>query len=317
MTLAELGEISKSSRDDNRHRRQDVALGVGSVGVGTGLIGGGVPGVKATRLSADFMHSDRPVRTRAANVLRARRAGLFGYRTNAHSTLKDFELSDEGISRRHPGHGNANFLRRSVEQGKVAPEEKIIAHMKTGRKASYGLLAGGAGLTAYSIASRKREEAKRQRVRKADNRRRDETLVAGGGTVAGGSYGLARLTEHQGRKWVGRSAQNFGEAQRLVPELGGYKERGGKNKFLGRTKVRAVRAEKKVADIGDKALRGHSSQTIHAAGKLHGAALNQSYFGHVYGSMGAGMRKIAMPIGLGAAAVGGAGIARRKREERR
>lgn len=333
--LAELGVVSKYVDDRDRDRRKGAALGAGSVGVGAGLIGGGIPGMKADRLSVDFTRKGVSPTDRVRNFVRARRAGAFGYRVNAHQTMRDFELSDQGIKRRIPYTGKPREtysveVRRAAERGKRAPEDTIIRHLKAGRKASYGLLAGGTALTAYGLHGRGKQRS--GTVDKADSDRRDASLLVGGGTAAAGSYGGARLMERQGRKWASAAERNFDAAQRMVPELGGRRTspgyvtikttKGGKSiplKFFGRTKVPNVRAEKRIRDLDADAIRSGGYGRSHAleAGRLHGTALNQSYFGHVYGSMGQVLRRTAVPAGLAAAAVGGARLHRSEFERKK
>jgi len=79
---------------------------------------------------------------------------------------------------------------------------------------------------------------------------------------------------------------------------------------LSRTKVPAVRPDVKAKHVTDAMLSGHSNKAIETAGRLHGKATNQSYFGHVYGTMGTGMRRIALPVGAATAVAGGVGLRR-------
>lgn len=329
-----LVEIRKD-QEDRQKKAGAAATGVGAVGVGAGLAGGGIPGLKATRISSDFMGKQpMKVRTRVANFVRARRAGAFGYRTNAHQTLRNFNLSDEGIKYHNPQPGKVGDLIRAAEHGKAAPEDKIISHLKVGRKVSHGLLAGGTALTAAGVAQRQHEK-KKAALAKADEDRRNTALMAGGGAGAAGSYGAARVLESQGRKWTRQASENFTEAQKIVPELGPHTVKTGRSKLLGRSKVPSVRSgarlkptkakkgnfyrkpkEAKAANITEEMIAHHPKAAIERAGKLHGAATNQSYFGHVYGTMGSAMRKIAVPVSAGAAATGGALAYQKKRLER-
>jgi hypothetical protein len=291
--------VSKAARELDPNRRRDAsssAVGVGSVATGVGLVGGGIPGAKVDASRLGQMRFSSPGK-RARDLAGATRGGVFGYRQSAHQQFMDRQMADD----RHYGNAQTtrvNHFLRGQGRGKVAPEKKIIGHMRRGRIASNALLAGGAGLTAAGVYGRKKDK-----VAKRDTRDVDTALMAGGGTVATAS-GLGSLAlDRQGRKWAKRSESDLKAASKIVPNMGGYTVR------QGRGRVPDVAPDKRTSDIlGDKRiLAGKSRAQAQAAGKLRGSAAQGRYFARVYGSSGSVARRVGIPAGLNAAAVGAYG----------
>lgn len=305
---ADLVVIAKSDAHRRRDAASGAATGAGVAGVGAGLAGGGIPGTKADRITVDIARA--PWARKPEMAWRARRAGAFGYRTNAHSTFLNFSLSPQAAAARHPGSSKRARFSRAMIAGKRAPEERIITHLKLGRKASHGLLAGGAALTAAGLAAKRRNVD----VDKADSDRRNAELVAGGGAAAAGGYGAARLLENQGRSWSTRSAADIAAAHRIAPRTGS-------------ATIRVTRSAPKVPDVAPevsnyeiktkarKVLARKSGKQVEAVGRLRGDAANARYFAHVYGMMGNLGRKVIVPAGLATAALGAARSARNPRRD--
>ena len=307
-------------------KRKSTATGVGAVGIGAGLLGGGIPGVKADSKAGsdlfphlpkhkkptpkDLLHPG-PVIPRVKAAGRMGRGGIFGYRSDAHQSFLDRQLVDEAKNATAGQTTRGNHFLRGQGTGKVAPEQKIIRHMKTGRKASYGLLAGGAGLTAYGQHRKKAPVEKADR----DSDRRNGALVAGGGTVAGSGYGAARLLEHQGRRWAKQSARDIEASQKIAPELGGWTEGSRKNKRVPNVKpdVSNRQAESRRRNIFHNRTRGQAEE----AGRLRGNAAQGRYFSGVYGANATRIRRLAIPAGLAVSAAGAGGMAASKVKEKR
>jgi hypothetical protein len=300
-------------------RRNDSAVGGAAVGSGgvlgaTGLAGGGIPGTKPDRLLADVgAASSRRDKARAAG--RAYKGGEFGYRANAHHVHQAFNLGGDKADDSRVGN-----LKHSFNAGQSRAETRIIRHLKGARKASNVALVGGVGLTGYGVHRLRQKQKQKQMVSKAERRKSDTALgvAAGSGAAAAGvSVGGAHALEHQGRKWSGRAASNLAEAQKIVPNSGGYKV----NPFPNKVK------NKRVPDIGPekgeskiwkdpKILAGKSKAQAAKVGELRGHALKSRYFAGVYGGMAQGVRRITKPA-LGVAALGGGGLAASRYQQKR
>lgn len=311
--------MSKAMTKDEK--KKATATGVGAVGIGAGLVGGGIPGAKADSRAGrqlfphlpeyqsptvkDLFHRG-PIQPRVEAAARMGRGGIFGYRDDAHARFlrrQTGEVPYKDLTTR------SNIFLRGQGAGKVAPEKKIIRHMRAGRKASYGLLAGGAGLTAYGTHKKKEPVGKA-----SDAERRSAALGVAGGTIAGGSYGAARLLEHQGRKWASQSAQDIEAARKIIPELGGWTEGSRKNKRI--PNVKPDLSNKDVENRRRNIFHNYNRSQTEKAGKLRGSAAQGRYFSGVYGVNARRIRRIGIPAGLAAGAAGAGGVALSRRKEK-
>ena len=275
-----------------RRPRQDYSgamVGSGAVVGGVGLVGGGIPGVRSTRILAD-VKSAPGVRGKAANVGRAYRGGEFGYRTNAHQTFKTFGLGGEAPKKA----SRLEHYKQGERLGRVEAEDRIIRHLKHGRKVSNAPLLAGGGY----------QRSKRP-VRKRDSYRSDAAIGAGATTAALGGGGSLVL-DSQGRKWSRRSAAHLEAARQLNPRVGGYDTRKTK------TRVPDVRPHRRSGEnVAEHArvFAGRSNEHTHAVGYHRGAAAQGRYFARVYGAAGRGARWAG---GAGALLAGGGLVARHR-----
>lgn len=269
--------------------RSGTAIGAGSVLGTVGLVGGGIPKVKANRLLVDVKNAPAR-RTKVANAARAYRGGEFGYRHNAHQTFKEHKLTGDAPGKatraEHYAHGDT--------LGRRAAEDTIIRHLKVGRTASNVALAGGAALVGGGLIGHRKQVAKREN-------RRNDALVSGGLTTAGLGGGGSLVLDSQGRKWSARSATHLDAAQKHNPKLGGYDVERKKGR------VPDIKPHLRSGDITanhHKIFAGRSKEHAQTAGQLRGVARQARYFGGVYGDMARAARK----VGAAGALVGAAGL---------
>jgi len=293
--LSEVGK--RMSRED---RQKAAATGAGAVGVGAGLLGGGIPGTRATRLTADVLSA--PHHRKPVELVRARQAGAFGLRHTGHKILHDVVLEPKHAAQ--TGNSSSSRFLRGLYGGKAESERKIIGHLRRGKIASNVVLASGVGALAYGMSGRKKPVEKAQR----DPERLDTALVGAGGTLAAGSYGGGRLLRSQAHKWSAQSRAALNEAGRIVPEAGAH--------TVGRRYgVPVVKPTMSNVEITPKVLRGTSKKQIEHLGHLRGTAGQSKYFANVYGAFGMGLRRGVAPVGLATAAVGGKRIRDRSKRE--
>ena len=311
-----------------RHRKLTggAVAGAGTTAAGVGLLGGGIPGIKSNHTTIENIgryNSKTGVKNsrvkRAGASLSTMRGGIFGYRTDAHRAFRDRAVNNEKYFANKPANRGDRYL-RGLDAGKVPAEEKIIRHMKFGRKASGVALVGGTAAVAGGLHLAK--GPKKQEVHKAEKKHyRSDTanaaLITGGAGAAGVSYGGARVLESQGRKWSDQAEHSHKEAQKIIPKLGPPQT----NRFV--EKIPNLR----VRDVGPAAgnptpkkisndyrnpqkrqvLAGKSKAQAEMAGRFHGDASQARYFAGVYGKTANLARKVPKPA-LGVAGVGALGL---------
>lgn len=302
--------ISKRKGEKRDDIGNGVAIGAGGTAAGLGLIGGGIPGAKANRLTADVAQAKW--RSKPRTFSQAWRSGIFGYRQNAHHTLR--ELNPKMDPKQVKGTGNVKTYGVGRVEGARAAEKKIISHMRSGKLASNALLLGGAGTVAYGMSNKsKMFRRDKDKVKKSDNNRnKRDAAIAGGGIATGGAaLGLGRFTGKESQKWLGEANEGFAAAQRMAPGL-----KGAKVTTDSKGKLRSVRAEIKNEDVTQGMLRGVHPETAKEAGRLRGRATQAGYFGHVYGAHSRFLNRKVAPLAFGTAAIGGAGLYSRNRKRR-
>ena len=286
--------------------------GAGGAAATGGLVGGGIPGFKANSDTIkDIKQGSWKKRTGAA--LSSGRGGVFGYRTNAHQGANQ-RFKDSAAYFKDKPATRVEMYQRGQNAGKVPAEEKIIRHMKTGRRLSTAALAGGVAATTYGIHRAKSGEVKKN---ERHTKQYNSTLLGAGSTVAAASYGGEKFMERQGNKWGNQASRSISHAQKIVPNLGGSVVNP-----LGASKVPNL----KVPDVGPavnsskikndkKILAGKSKLQAEAAGLHRGDAAQARYFAGVYGKTAKTVRRLRTPA-LAAAGAGATGllVARDKRK---
>src|SRR5204863_3368921 len=137
--------------------------------------------------------------------------GEFGYRTNAHKTFSNFSLAG-GRS----GESRAAHHEHGIKAGKLAAEDKIIRHLKVGRRASTAALVGGTSAAVYGV---RRAQGKKT-FGKADDKRGKAVSGAAlgvGGATAGIGLGAEKALGHQGKKWITQGIEHTRTATQIVP----------------------------------------------------------------------------------------------------
>jgi hypothetical protein len=307
-TLAELGTISKDQASDDRRRRNAgtaMASG-GGVLAATGLAGGGIPG---TRPDPDSIKAWKGSKGASRmNVMRAAPGGIFGYREQAHKQYNAKNAADQAhYARKTPTSKLkvGDVYARGKETGKIPVEEKIIRHLKVGRKASYGALAAGSALAATGAHLARRD----QRVKKYDREKTDRagSVMLGGGLAAAGvSQGAASVLGGQTKKWTAAEGRSYRDASAIIPNL-----RGKRNSDVLGDASRGIKADPKL-------LKGKSRRQVFDAAKHRGAAQQAKYFSRVYGNHAKAFRVARYPslalAGAGGALLAAPGAAGRARE---
>jgi len=312
-------------KKDNSASGSAIAAG-GATTAGAGVLGGGIPGTRpdASKLgewrssgSAQGGRARRAASTARAKAPAAKAAGggVFGYRASAH---KKFATEAKANNAAHAGTttSRVNMYHRGEYAGKIPPEDVIIRHMRRGRGVATAALVGGAAATNYGV---RRTQGKdwRGKVQKSqrDTDKLHGALLGGGAATAAGSIGGARLMESQGRKWSGRAASSLGEAQKIVPNMGGHVVNPDPRRVQNPRVPDIAPAKNSSKVVNDKKiLAGKSKLQVEAAAQHRGAAKQQRYFAGVYGKTAMTARKLRNPA-LATAGVGAAGMALSRKKD--
>lgn len=288
-------EVAK--RDAKKSDHSGAMVGTGGTAATVGLVGGGIPGTHASRNLGDVRNA--PSRgSQARNMGRAYGAGEFGYRTNAHHTYKTFGLHSD-----LPKNATKQQAFRHGEKlGGITAEDKIIRHLKIGRRASNVALVGGTALAGAGLYQHHKNKPKTvAKAAKKDTYGADVATSAGA-TTAVLAGGLSHTLDTQGRQWSKKAAGNFKQAHSMNPKMGSFSYKA-KNK----TRVPHPQPDKLTDTIaGDHAdvFRGKTRAHAEAAGRLHGEANQARYFAKTYGKFA----KVTRGVGLAGAGVAAAGL---------
>lgn len=307
------------AESQNRRKAESgAAIGAGGTAAGVGLIGGGIPGFKANSSTIENMKRTNKTTgarnswpKRAGATASSLRGGIFGWRTDAHKGFLRTQQNDEKHFAGKPAN-RADMYHRGVGSGKIGPEEKIIRHMKLGRRASGVALVGGTAAIAAGVHHAK--GPKKPEVSKAERpQHRSDTanaaLATGGAAAAGTSYGGARLLEREGRKWNAKAKVSYAESAKVIPNLKAGKELH-HPKLTANTRVGSVwpaQSNDKITNEHKRVLAGKSKVQAAEAGAHRGRALQEGYFGNVYGKTAKMVRKVPKPA-LAVAGVGASGL---------
>jgi hypothetical protein len=302
--------------------------GAGVVTAGTGLAAGGVPGAKSDfsalfpktpKHRAPVTGAKKVVRTVAerAPAVKVAPGGILGFRSSAHrGGHYGFQLkAQEDAKKKIASSSDAYWRGRNA--GKIAPEEKIMRHMKVGRGAAGLALVGGSAAAAYGV--------KRSKVSKAQRHTEQYSGALAGAGVAGAglSHGGSKVLDSQRRKWETTASRNVDDAGKLVPALAG---REGKRLTLRQMHKHKTKNPGKPFPksmyplVSDTAIRsnpklmsGVSPKTAEKAGQLRGAAVQGRHFAEVYGNTAKVVRGLRTPsLIVAGAGAGGLAMSRKK-----
>lgn len=309
---AEKQQIAKSQKDG-------AMVGAGTVAAGTGLLAGGVPGVKepdalniwnirgkvrGTPLIKPADHRNVESRFSRSNLAHNAkilapqpRAGILGFRAAAHQAFIDDSKNKK--------HGNAYV--KGMRAGKLESEEKIVRGMRTARRATYPLTIGGIGLAAAG--------RHRQRVGKAASDRAKRwggEAVGAGLTTAAVGHGVPEVLDRYSRRYADSAKAHTVAAQRLAPHFGGLKTTPAKISDFGvmthpaRQTIYPERTDRELA--ADKSAdRIRTAATRATVGRHRGIAAQERHFVEVFDSTSRAVRRARGP-GLALAGAGAAGL---------
>lgn len=270
--------------------------GAGAVTAGTGFVAGGVPGAKSD--VKPFVRPEPGIRGQAKKT-KAFPGGILGFRHNAHAGgIYGFkQKATENAWKGGPKDSHEAFFHGRTE-GKIAPEEQVLRHLKGGKKAAGATMAGGAALTALGV------HRARSKVSKADREKSYHgALLGAGAATAGIGHGGAKLLAHQDKKWSAAAAHNVGQASKLIPGMAGPKVRRGRP--ISTEDLHAADTEVR---RNTKTFKGVPSHVAQEAGRLRGAAIQQAHFADVYRDTGKMVGRL-RGGGLVAAGAGAGGLA--------
>lgn len=261
--------------------------GAGAATATTGFVAGGLPGVKGDASQLNTLRAETPKRKKAVAGVKAGKGGLLGWRVSNHQGGTYGFKQKATLGEWYPSHKASEAFKQGRYRGKVAPEETIIRHLKTGKKAAGAAMAAGAGAVAYG-------QRDKIHKRKSDRDKLSGAAVGVGGTgLAVSGAGAAGLS-HQGRRWDREYKATRGAAAKLVPALAGKSDQG------------IIRSP--------EVFRGVKPETARQAGVLRGAAAQQQHFAHVYHDTSRILRRGRGPSAVVAGA-GGVGLAASHRDK--
>lgn len=331
------GGISKA--DDKKRNRQGTALAAaGATTATTGLVAGGIPGAKSD-FSSVFRVKEGTGRgaKRVATTIRGQApaakavpGGILGFRTSAHKGgTAHFENVARENNKTKPKGTNDAFY-RGHNEGKIAPEHRVMRGMARGRKASNALL--GVGVAATAAGLQRRKPGKTDKVSKASAERKSDTynsaLLGAGTAGAALGQGVPKYLKGHQKAYEASAARNVDEASKLVPSLGGrkhpkmnmkqihtWKKKNPTKAFPADVK-RTMYPEVSDGDVSRKRkLKGVDARTAEAAGRLRGAATQERHFAEVFGSTAKAVKRVRTPSAIAAAAgAGGLAVNRDKKK---
>lgn len=262
--------------------------GAGAVTAGTGFVAGGVPGAKSNVSAVTDLKlgTKKPMQTAKdlahhPRVARALPGGILGFRHNAHAGgIYGFKQQSTKDAWKGPAKDSAEAFWRGRNEGKIAPEETILRHMKGAKQAAGVAMAGGAAATAYGIHRARQKVNKSQRASDKFN----GALLGAGGAGAALSGGATHVLRGQERKWAGEASRSTNEAGKLV------------------------HATEHDITKTPKIIQGVHPDVAVKAGRLRGTATQGRHFAEIYGSTAKAVGRFRTPS-LVAAAAGAGGLA--------
>lgn len=313
-----------SARDKRRNREGTALAGAGAATATTGLIAGGLPGAKSDFSSVFRMKPGQGTGVRraastargATPAVKAVPGGILGFRVSAHKGgTYAFEEKAKANAQRKPKNAHDAF-EMGRNEGKIAPEHRVMRGMMRGKKVANAALVGGAAATAYGLHHRKPS----QPVSKSSPERKSDTynsaLLGAGAATTAATTAVPRYLDKHKKSYERSAARNVDQASKIVPSLGG---RQGKRLTLKQmSKFRQQNGPDtpwpktmypEVKDRDAKAkLKGVAPRAAEAAGRLRGAAAQERHFAEVIGNTSRAIRSVRTPAAV-AAGVGAGGLA--------
>jgi hypothetical protein len=314
------GDVVSKKNSDKRHAQGSAIAGAGAVTAGTGLVAGGIPGVKGSYHDvARLKEPGLAGKARAGAKLGG--GGVLGYRSAVHEGgVKWFQRVEDKKSKIKNPTPSQTFT-RARNQGKIKPELQVLRHMAGAKKVAGAALIGGSAATAYGVHRAKSEVRKDRRRGQAYN----ATLAGAGATGAAVSTGAGAVLGRQEKKWNNRASHAIDEAGRLIPSMAGRKDPTVTDKQYARQVKRhpgqpfpksryPVHSDEAMARDPKKYLHGVSHETAAKAGRLRGDAAQATHFAEVYGDTAKVVRRFRGPSAVvGTVAAGGLLAGRKKK----
>ena len=314
--------VAKGERLAKRgDRKSSAEMGVGTALAGTGLIAGGIPGAREPntlniwnvrgKVRNAVPQGQPPQRSRygssnglhnAKIVVPQSRAGIFGFRANMH----DAYIAEN----KSKTHGDAYV--HGMRSGKLDAEAKIVRGMRVGRRASYGLTAGGAAL---ALAGRRRAQGNTQ-VEKRDSRSENASAAAlgAGGVVAGVGHFVPKGLGRYERHYADSAKGHVLAARKLAPHYGGLKTTPAKIdpdfgtiRRPAKTTMYPYKTDAQLKSSGASARIKGGDKVAAEVGRHRGIASQERHFAEAFGGTSRAIRRVRGP-GLAVAGAGAAGL---------
>ena len=277
--------------------------GAGATTAGVGYLAGGRPRGEPDLNGVNFTEKPKNTRQLVGDKVKVARSfapgGILGFRTKVHEGgLYQFRQNATKDKWDGPAKTAVQAFKQGRNTGKIAPEEKVIRHMRGGRKAAHAALAGGAGAALYGAGKHRSE------VKKADSQTKKDALVGAGTAGAGISGTGGALLSSQRRKWSKTASKHVDAAGKLAPTTAGRRT----GRISGRRTM-----DPSVTDgaiVRNKLLDGLPTDVARKVGEHRGAAAQARHFAHVYGNTG----KV---VALGGGAASAAALYHGKKDKNR
>jgi len=313
----------------DNNQRNSAMTASGSVLAGTGLVAGGLPGVRepngnnvwllrgATRKKKGKIDRKEDLKPKDPRGMKSPvhpsnlghnvkhlgplpKAGILGYRSNVHQSF-----IDENHSKTK---GNAYV--RGNRAGKLIAEDKVVHGMRLARRGSYGLTLGGGALAATGMYRSKNNVGKRN-----DNFQRNATsAVAGGTTLAAVSNAAPKVLDKFSRNYSNSAKKHVLAAHVLHPGMGGLETLPEKrSEVFGNVTRKAkqtmypAKTDKELREAGEVG-RIRSASVAEQVGRHRGIAAQERHFVEAMDGTSKVIRRLRAPA-VAVAAMGAAGLA--------
>ena len=253
--------------------------GGGATTAGVGYIAGGMPKKEADLSRIDFNATERKegLRNKGRVAGQMSRAGILGFRDKVHGGgLYDFNQKKTKADWKGAPKDPRSAFSVGRNEGKIAPEVKVIRHMAGGRTAAHAVAGAGLAVAGYGAG-----KERKQQVKKAwDEKRKGEALEGAGVAGAGIATGGGALLSSQRRAWSKTASRAIDEGGRLAPTTAGRR----KSKITGRRTMNPSVTDGAI--VRNNLLKDVDIDTARKVGELRGNARQAQHFAHVFGNTG-------------------------------